>query len=139
MRILSSAVLVCVALVPDRPSPDANKPRDLDKLQGTWQVVAFETPNSKMTAEGLRNYPKLVIKGNEYTWAGGAAGTFEIDSVSNPKGIDYMGGRDTVNKAIFEFIDADTFRDCIGAAGAPRPTSFGTPPGEFLLVYKRVR
>src|ERR1044072_77676 len=116
MRTLACAVFFWVTLVPDRPSPDANKRSDLDMLQGTWQVVAFDTPDSKTTAEQLRNYPKLVIKGNNYTWAGSSGGTFKIDSVKNPKTIDYAVGKNgntPVRQAIFEFIDADTFRDCI--------------------------
>ena len=138
-------VLLFLPLAPVRTDRAKDQPSDADKLQGTWQVVAFETPEAKLTPDQLRDYAKLTIKGSEYTWSTGGKGSFKLDPVKNPKAVDYLAGpadaNPPVRAAIYEFIDADTFRDCMAPAGMPRPTEFSTPPGsgQLLLVYRRVR
>lgn len=145
MRVFTLTVLLSLVFAPVRPERAKDEPSDLEKLQGTWEVVAFETPDGKRTPDQLRDYAKLIIKGDQYTWAPGGGGSFKLDPARNPKAVDYLAGaagaKLPVRAAIYEFIDADTFRDCMAPEHGLRPTDYSTPPGSgrILMVYRRVR
>ena len=89
------------------------------------------TGGSSLTSNGKvnpgQNYPKLTIKGNEYTWSPGGGGTFKIDPTKKLKEIDvtYTEGpeKGTTMLGIYE-IDDDTYRPCFKMMGKERPTEF---------------
>lgn len=141
MRTFASYLLVTLALIPVRPDRAPPAPPDLERLQGTWEVVVFETPDQKLDAQTLKNYPKLIIQGNTYRWSSGGGGTLKLDPNQRPKAVDFgqSEGPGGIREGIYE-VEGDTFRDCISPQGQPRPTQFSTPPGSgyILQVYRRV-
>jgi uncharacterized protein (TIGR03067 family) len=140
MRGLALGLCLTFSLIPIRPDRQAPAVPDIEQLQGTWEVIAFETPESKLDAAALKKYPKLIIKGNEYRWSTGGSGIFKLDPTRSPKGVDYGMPPGQGSEGIYE-LQGDIFRDCIAPAGKSRPITFGTPPGSgyILQVYRRVR
>ena len=104
---------------------------DLEKLQGTWQMIAFEMDGQKIPPGSA----SIVIKGNKFTSLSMGAqyeGTMVADSTSTPKTFDvkfHKGPhKGETSLGIYE-LDGDTWRICIGLAGVKRPTKFAAEPG----------
>ena len=104
---------------------------DLEKLQGTWQVIAFAMDGQSIPPGSAR----IVIEGNNFTSLSMGAqyeGTMVVDSTSTPKTFDvkFHKGPHTgeTSLGIYE-LDGDTWRICIGLAGVKRPTRFAAEPG----------
>jgi uncharacterized protein (TIGR03067 family) len=145
MRLFSLTVMLAAVFAPDRPNPtEPPKPpiMDFELPQGTWVVVEYQTENGPMDPASVANHPKLIIKGNNYSWANSGGGTFKIDPKLAPKHVDYTVGNLQAQAylGIYE-LNGDTFRDCMATPGRPRPTDFTTPPGSgrIMMVYRRVR
>ena len=141
MRCLALSLMAVVSLIPVRPDRYPPPTPDIERLQGTWEVIAFETPQGPLDAAALKNYPKLIIQGNVYRWSTGGAGTLKLDPARQPKGVDFgsLDGTGTIREGIYE-IEGNTFRDCIAPPGQPRPILFGTPAGSgyIMQVYRRI-
>ena len=121
----------------------ADTQKELAKLQGTWRVVSLVRDGVESTAEELKQWPLLTIKGSNYYWGengGGAGGAVvRIDPTTNPKTINYQGNEGTVHLGIYE-IDGDTLKDCLTTSGE-RPKEFAAKQGSGyqLMVHKRVK
>ena len=116
---------------------------ELKKLQGTWNIVAFELDGRKMPAVGS----KIVVKGNRFTTiAMGATydGTLAVDVTKTPKTFDliFTAGPEKGNTSfgIYE-LDGDTWKICLAITGKDRPKKFATKPGSghALETLKRER
>jgi uncharacterized protein (TIGR03067 family) len=104
---------------------------DLEKLQGTWQMIAFEMDGQKIPPGSA----SIVIEGNNFTSLSmGAeyAGTMVVDATSKPKTFDvkfHKGPhKGATSLGIYE-LDGHTWKICIGLAGVKRPTRFAAAPG----------
>ena len=117
--------------------------RELAKLQGTWKVVSLVRDGVESTADELKQWTLLTIKGSDYYWGEnqqGAGGTIvSIDPSTNPKTIKYQGNEGTVYLGIYE-IDGDTFKDCLISSNE-RPKEFTAKlgSGRQLMIHKRVK
>jgi uncharacterized protein (TIGR03067 family) len=140
--VLSVSLLVAA----DEPKKDK---KDLDLMQGTWQVVASESAGMKAPKENLEQAKlRLTLKGNKFVYKSGdktlLEGTFEIDPTKKPKLLDAKGtspmGKVTATTGIYE-LNGDTMRVCFVVQGEKRPTVFVSKPGSKVTIieYKRVK
>jgi uncharacterized protein (TIGR03067 family) len=104
---------------------------DLEKLQGKWQVIAFEMDGRKIPPGSA----SIVIEGTNFTSLSMGAqyeGTMVVDATATPKTFDvkfHKGPhKGETSLGIYE-LDGDTWRICIGLAGVQRPTKFAAEPG----------
>jgi uncharacterized protein (TIGR03067 family) len=122
--------------------------KDLDLMQGTWQVVASESGGMKAPKENLEQAKlRLTLKGNKFVYKSGdktlLEGTFEIDPSKKPKLLDAKGTGPmgmVATTGIYE-LAGDTLRVCFVTQGEKRPTAFVSKPGSKVAIveYKRVK
>src|SRR4051812_14934800 len=87
-------VALAVAALSAADAEDAKK--DLEKMQGTWLLVAGERDGKKFTEEEVKK-TKLIIKGDTFRIpksdvGTSQEGTFKIDPSKKPKEIDSTTG-----------------------------------------------
>jgi len=107
---------------------------DLDRLQGTWNVVSLESDGQKMPATAFSG-ARIVVNGREFKSLGMGAtyeGTLEVDAASTPKAFDLLftaghaeGHR---NLGIYQ-LDGDIWTICLATRGNKRPKKFETKAG----------
>ena len=118
--------------------------KDVENLQGSWRVTAFEVDGQSVPVETLGN-AGIVIKdgrfismgmGNDYE------GTFEVDAKSRPRKLtmkfDTGPEKGNTNLAIYE-INGDTWKLCVATHGKVRPSRFGTKPGDGFVFETLTR
>jgi uncharacterized protein (TIGR03067 family) len=116
------------------------KPRsELDKLQGTWNVVALEIDGTKMEEKGLQG-SKIIVKDSSFTTIAMGVmykGTVKVNSASKPKTLDLMFTEGTIkgttSLAIYD-LDGDTWKICLTVNGTDRPKEFATTAGSGLAL-----
>ena len=119
-------------------------PTDLDKLQGTWNVMSLETDGQKMPATVFET-ARIVIEGKAFTSLGVGAtyeGTLKLDPASKPKAFDLVftagHAKGHRNLGIYK-LNGDTWTICLATRGNNRPGKFATAPdtGFALETLKR--
>jgi uncharacterized protein (TIGR03067 family) len=110
--------------------------QDLDRLQGTWNIVSLEMDGRKMPCGGAQ----IVVRGNRFTTiAMGAAydGTVVVHQTTAPKSFDlhFEEGPEKGNTSlgIYE-LDGDTWKICLTTRGSGRPKEFAAPPGTGIAL-----
>src|SRR5215813_4120823 len=88
MMVLAAGLLVA--------ADDDAKKKELEKMQGSWQVVGVEISGKKLPqADVDKGKLRLTIKGNKYVYKAGdtevGEGSIEIDVAKDPKTIDITG------------------------------------------------
>ena len=127
----------------------ADAKKDLERMQGTWLVVANEVDGQRAPEAEIKKADlRLTIQGNSFTYTAGGKpvleGSFTIDPAKKPKHLDAKGtlpnGTMTKSIGIYE-LDGDTMRVCFVEGQGERPKEFKTAPGSnaILTVYKRVK
>src|SRR5207249_767102 len=114
-------------------------PTDLDKLQGTWNVISLETDGQRMPP-AVFNGARIVIKGTIFKSIGMGAryeGSVELDSSTEPKAFDLLftagHARGHRNLGIYK-LDADEWTICLATRGNERPRKFATSAGTGLTL-----
>jgi uncharacterized protein (TIGR03067 family) len=141
MMVLAAGLLVA--------ADDDAKKKELEKLQGVWQVVGVELNGKKLPqADVEKTKLRLTIKGNTFSYKAGdteaVEGSFEIDVAKDPKTIDFSGttkaGKVEKTIGIYE-LKGDTMRVCFVPAGEERPKEFATKADSkaAILEYKRTK
>ncbi len=141
MRCVSSAiVVVCFLLGADAAQEDAAK-KDLDSLQGVWQVVSLE--GTSLPAEKIKTL-KMTFKGNKMSHPGGEGKTEEasikLGPSKKPKAIDMtlLNGPNKGKTALGIYsIEGETLKICGAPFASDRPTEFKASKGVSLIVLKR--
>lgn len=157
MRQLTLAILVAVSAVKSTNAQDDPAAADLQKLQGTWEIVDAQR-GGKLDQEMLDAKYKVTFRGN--VWMNGDPNkrplvepyTVKLDPSKSPKEMQYVcrfrfaGGLHdkvvvTELLGIYE-IDNDMLKLCwdVGNATKRRPASFVTEQGteHLSITLKRV-
>ena len=105
---------------------------DLDRLQGTWNVVSLEMDGHVMPSPGDA---QIVVSGSRFQSLGMGAvyeGTVELNPRKKPKHFDlvFTAGPEQGNRApgIYD-LRGDDWKLCIAVTGQTRPAEFATSPG----------
>jgi len=106
--------------------------KDLERLQGNWNIVNLEMEGQKMPAMGA----KIAVNGDRFKTTGMGPtyeGKIEVNTGTNPKTINLVfdSGPEAGNTAlgIFDFEDDDTWKLCLTTQGSNRPKVFAAHPG----------
>ena len=112
------------------------KQSSLNKLQGTWNVVALEVEGRPTPSAGAQ----IVVEVDRFTSLGMGAtyeGKLAVDASKTPCTIDmkFTAGpeKGNTNRGIFEFQDGK-WRLCLQMTGKGRPKEFATKPGSGLAL-----
>jgi uncharacterized protein (TIGR03067 family) len=112
--------------------------RDLEQMQGKWQMISMERDGKKLPDPLVKTY-KRVVKGNEYrvTWVedGQATGldtVMTLDPRQSPKAVDILLGngqfKGKKRLGIYR-IAGDMETVCLAQPGKTRPTAFDSRQG----------
>jgi uncharacterized protein (TIGR03067 family) len=126
-----------------RAADDDAIKKEKEKLQGVWRIESMEIFGEKNDAKSLEK-GRLTITGDKFVLTDGdkidAEGTFKIVMVKGKmRHTDLMAADGkTSMQNIAEWIDADTFRTCMGSDDT-RPTDFSSTKqnNQILMVFKR--
>jgi len=139
MLLLTATLLVAG----EAPTEDAAR-KELEKLQGTWQLVSAETDGKKVPEDRVKMI-KLVIKGNTHTVFFGDDPVakdiaFKIDPTKMPKQSDDTLPDGKTIRGIYE-LDGDMLKSYVAGIDKERPTEFTSKAGtgNTLRVFKRVK
>lgn len=118
--------------------------RDLDHLQGAWQISALEMDGQQIPADMIHG-ARIEIAGDRFTSTGMGAeysGTIKLDSAAKPCEIDmkFTSGpeKGNVNLGIYE-LQKNGWRLCIAMRGGIRPTQFATELGSGFALETLTR
>lgn len=124
---------------------DGQAKADLDRLQGTWVLVAMEHEGDESPADAFEGWT-AEYRGNQVTLRAGdntrRRGIVTLDPERNPKAINTWDKdgpyEDQTVPGIYQ-LDGDTMKLCFARPGEERPTEFTTKRGKAFLycVYKR--
>ena len=121
---------------------------DIEKLQGTWQLVSGVVDGKKLPDKEVKN-TQIIIKDNTFVLPNASGvgtspkGTFIINPNSDPKQVDSTAtdgpNVGKVSLGIYEF-EGDSQKTCFGTPGGAPPTELSSKPssGNILQVWKRV-
>lgn len=118
--------------------------KDLDKLQGAWQVEKIVGRGKELTGERARAITFVVDKDSMQRFVNGVdrkdPATIKIDASKMPPQIDLMPAKqgDPTMLGIYE-IDGDTLKWCFSAE--KRPAKFESAEGgdATLIILKRAK
>jgi len=136
--ILAVAVLIAA----DKP-PDPVSKKDLDGLQGTWNLVSA-MQDGKALPEDKVKQTTIVFKDDTFLfpelaeYATSKSGTIKIDATKKPKEMDAISTEKEVMLGIYK-LNGDKYKVCFAPAGKPRPTKLGSTAGSgnILQVWER--
>src|SRR5262245_55020919 len=136
-------VLLMVTVAGPNPLPETDLRKELEKLQGAWQLVSAEADGKKAPQEQIKNV-RVVIRGEKHTVFFGDKVVareiaFQIDITKKPKAVDDLLPTGQRILGIYE-LQGDTLRSCVAPAGKERPTRFSAEAGSghTLRVFRRV-
>jgi uncharacterized protein (TIGR03067 family) len=133
--------------------------KELKRLQGTWEILSFETASGKLGLPEDQKLRTLTIEGNKATLRvrkQEIVMTWLIDPSKTPKRLDicyeqrfvegkideagFEGFDGKVGPAIYE-LEGDTLKECSADPGEQRPAEFSTPRAtrRSLLILKRIK
>jgi uncharacterized protein (TIGR03067 family) len=143
-KLLFCVPVLCLALM--QAAGDEQAKKDLDAMQGTWDLQALEINGKEILPQQL-DQTVLVVKGSAYKTKIKDKDLFgfhlKLDPSKNPKELDMIqkqpDGSEKVIKGIYTFEDG-LFKMCRGLdATQERPTQFATWPdtGYFVVTWKK--
>ena len=141
MRPFIAVVLVGVLLPCHLSAQDA----DLDKLQGTWDLVTLNLDGKEIPAERIKAAKlQTVYKGNNLSRVNNAkksdSAAIKIDSSKSPKHLDTTN-KDGVTEVGIYKLNGDSLTICTRTeSGKERPTKFEPNADKTILTtWKRVQ
>lgn len=143
MRLLALMALVAaLLLVAGVPAQDDAR-KELDKLQGTWMILADEREGNPVATD---RDAVVRMRDDQFTTQSGSKvlrrGTLKLDPSKSPKEIDvtYTEGEfeGKTLKGIYT-LEGDNWKICYGLPGEERPREIPrkTGKGQMLLTLQR--
>jgi RNA polymerase sigma factor (sigma-70 family) len=118
----------------ETPADQAASQRELEKLAGTWIVVAVEVEGKADETSDT----KFVFSKNKCTWTKEGAEakemTITVDVAKKPRTLDF-DNRGRTMRGIYE-LDGDTLKICYRERGEERPAEFKTAAGSNLVLME---
>jgi uncharacterized protein (TIGR03067 family) len=146
MNPLALSILTATLVAVDLQG-NASSEQDLDRLRGTWTLVAMEIKGNPIPGDKVKERV-AVIDGKKFTDRVDsevlAAGTISLDATRSPKTIDVKftegSPKGQTSLAIYE-LDGDILKACCAEPGKDRPSVFTTKEGtgHMLVTYKRAK
>jgi uncharacterized protein (TIGR03067 family) len=141
VSVLGMAVAVLLWLLSRGGGPTPSPQTDLQKLQGTWQVLALEKVG---IAPEENPRLRLVFTDNQWTMVVAGMplpqGSFVLDPSQEPKAVDFTLQSGKILRAIYQ-VKGDSLQLCLdydmAETGGKRPTAFRPEPGGVLLTLRR--
>jgi uncharacterized protein (TIGR03067 family) len=141
-RLLMIAVLGLLLAACNRQAQAPAK-TDLDRLQGTWNLVMAMQDGKALPADKVKQ-TTIVFKGDTFRFPGSAeyatskAGTIKLDESKTPKQMDAISTDKEVMLGIYR-LEENGYKVCFAPAGKPRPTEFTSKPenGYILQSWER--
>jgi uncharacterized protein (TIGR03067 family) len=145
---MRTVLIVAAALLVAAKTTDGAK-KDLDKMQGTWQVTLHEEEGKRMTAEqNKKANVKLIIKDDKFTMYFGkqlaGKGTIKLDPSKKPRVIDATmtsgPAKGKTMPGIYEF-QGGQMKVCFAHPGTKRPNDFTAKKGSkrIYVWYQKVK
>jgi uncharacterized protein (TIGR03067 family) len=143
-RHLVTILMAGLLLAADDPKQAAIN-KDLDKLQGEWEVVSAERDGKTIPPEQFKT-ERITIQGDLMTVTKDGKvlqrSKRVLDPSTTPKSFvcEVMEGVNKGDKChgIYE-VEGDTFKECRVKADKERPREFSSKNGAFLGRYKRAQ
>ncbi len=120
--------------------------RDIEKWQGAWTAVSFETDGKPTPADDLQKI-KLTVNGTDYHFQNGAFsehGNYRFAAGKNPKELDIVVGdgadKGKIYRVIYQ-IEGDRLTICLEKDNQHRPLEFTGKAGSgcVLETWQRAR
>ena len=119
-------------------SPPAAPKTDLDRFQGTWNLVSATKDGNILPQEKVKQ-TTIVFKGDTFRFPGSAEyatskeGTVKLDETKTPKEMDAISTDKEVMLGIY-VLQEYGYKVCFAPAGKPRPTQFTSAPGSGYIL-----
>lgn len=119
-------------------SPPAAPKTDLDRFQGTWNLVSATKDGNVLPQEKVKQ-TTIVFKGDTFRFPGPAEyatskeGTVKLDETKTPKEMDAISTDKEVMLGIY-VLQEYGYKVCFAPAGKPRPTQFTSAPGSGYIL-----
>jgi uncharacterized protein (TIGR03067 family) len=137
MRLLMIAVLGLL-LACNRQAPAPAPKTDLDKLQGTWNLVSAMQDGTALPEDKVKQ-TTIVFKDDTFRFPGSVeyatsrAGTIKLDESKTPKEMDAISTEKEVMLGIYA-LEENGYKVCFAPAGKPRPTELTSTPGSGYIL-----
>jgi uncharacterized protein (TIGR03067 family) len=134
-------MIMALGLLPaacNRQAPPAAPKTDLDRLQGTWNLVAAFQDGKPLPEDKVKQ-TTIVFKGDTFRFPGSAeyatsrAGTIKLDENKTPKEMDAISTEKEIMLGIYR-LEEYGYKVCFAPAGKPRPTEFSSAPGSGYIL-----
>jgi uncharacterized protein (TIGR03067 family) len=145
LAISGVAFLATIVLGDDRKTDVAAVQRDLQELQGEWQMQSLERDGKKLPDQLVKTY-KRKVKDNRHTVTWKEQGRVLVldteiilDPARSPKAVDILllSGPFKGKKRLGIYkIEGDTETVCLAQPGKDRPTSFDSKQGAIHVWLK---
>jgi len=145
MKLQWGLIVLAGMVLTANGAQDAGVKKELDQLQGTWQMVSHEVDGKPDDA--LKGAMR-VVEGDKFTIKKGdkvlRAATIKLDPTKKPKWIDitFTEGLEKGKTRLGIYVlEGDTQKICYGDLDKERPTEFvsKTGTGHRLVVFKRIK
>lgn len=142
---MKTVLLLCLAIAASLPALASDSFDSSKALEGVWKPVEA-TLGGQPLPPALLDTIILTLTGNEYHVTVGEQedkGTTKLDTSVTPPRMSITGvegpNQGKTFPAIYEILDADTFRVCYDLSGKAYPTEFKSTDGTQLYLVKYTR
>ena len=138
IRFVTVAGLVILMAACNRQQPAAATKTDLDRLQGTWQLVSAMQDGQALPEDKVKQ-TTIVIKDDTFRFPGSAEyatsreGTIKLDQTKTPNEMDAISTEKEVMLGIYA-LEENGYKVCFAPTGKPRPTEFASTPGSGYIL-----